>query len=229
MGGTTEKQGRKDAMTQGRKDAKTATALTGRVLSTILLVAACKAGEPPVRPEDLRAPRLTQGLPRPTIELTRDNGQKLAFHADTRGRLTFLFFGYTHCPDVCPLHMSNLAWALDQLPAEDRAEVRVVFVTTDPERDTPERLRGWLANFDSTFIGASGSADVIAAAQRGLGMPVASRDAAPSDTGGYTVSHGAHLWAFTPDDSAHVVYPMGMSREDMAADLPKLLRLWKRR
>jgi protein SCO1/2 len=199
------------------------------VAIAVLLMAGCKAGEPPARPEDLRGPRLTQGIPRPSFLLTRDNGQKLAFGADTRGRLTYLFFGYTHCPDICPLHMANLAWALEQLPAEDRAGVMVVFVTTDPERDTPERLSSWLANFDSTFIGARGSPEVVDAAQRSLGMPVASRDAVTSDTGGYTVSHGAHLWAFTPDDSAHVVYPMGVSREDMAADIPKLLRIWKRR
>jgi hypothetical protein len=57
-------------------------------------------------------------------------------------------------------------------------------------------------------------------------MPGAVRDVEVPDSGGYTISHGAHLWAFTPDDSAHVVYPMGIQRDDLAADIPKLLRLW---
>ena len=200
-----------------------------RLLLVSMLTAACKAGQPPARPEDLLAPRLTQGLPRPNLPLTTTAGRQLQFSADTRGTLTYLFFGYTHCPDVCPLHMANLAAALKQVAPEDRAGVKVVFVTTDPERDTPDRLAAWLAQFDSTFIGASASPQVLAAAQRSLGMPVASRDSVVPDSGGYTVSHGAHLWAFTPDDSAHVVYPMGMGREAMAADLPKLLRIYRRR
>jgi len=201
-----------------------------RLLLTIslLTLAGCEAGKPPARPEDLRGPRLTQAIPRPAITLVRTDGRSLDFRADTRGTLTFLFFGYTHCPDVCPIHMSNLAASLKELPAEQRSRVRVVFVTTDPERDTPERLSSWLANFDSTFIGARGPAEAVDAAQRSLGMPVASRDAQVPDSGGYTVSHGAHLWAFTPDDSAHVVYPMGMGREVLAADIPLLLRLWPR-
>jgi len=196
------------------------------LLFSLVSLAGCEAGKPPVRPEDLRGPRLTRAIPRPGLTLTHSDGRPLDFRADTRGTLTFLFFGYTHCPDVCPLHMANLAAALRELPEAQAKQVRVVFVTTDPERDTPERLTSWLANFDSTFIGARGSPQVLEAAQRSLGMPVASRDAQVPDSGGYTVSHGAHLWAFTPDDSAHVVYPMGMGREVLAADIPILLRLW---
>lgn len=193
---------------------------------SMLTIAGCEAGKPPVRPEDLRGPRLTRAIPRPDLALVRTDGRPLDFRADTRGTLTFLFFGYTNCPDVCPLHMGNLAAVLRELPAELAGRVRLVFVTTDPERDTPERLSSWLANFDSTFIGARGSPEALEAAQRSLGMPVASRDAQAPDSGGYTVSHGAHLWAFTPDDSAHVVYPMGMGRDVLAADIPLLLRLW---
>ena len=196
------------------------------LLFSLVSLAGCEAGKPPARPEDLRGPRLTRAIPRPDVTLTHSDGRPLDVRADTRGTLTFLFFGYTHCPDVCPLHMANLAAALRELPEAQAKRVRVVFVTTDPERDTPERLTSWLANFDSTFIGARGSPQALEAAQRSLGMPVASRDAQVPDSGGYTVSHGAHLWAFTPDDSAHVVYPMGMGREVFAADIPILLRLW---
>lgn len=196
------------------------------VAGVLLLGLACKAGAPPVRPEDLRAPRLTEPLPKPGIQLERGDGSPFDFRQETRGTLTFLFFGYTHCPDVCPLHMANLAWALRSLPRETAGKVRVIFVTTDPERDTPERLRSWLANFDSTFVGVSGSPAALEVAQRAMGMPVASREGMLPDSSGYGISHGAHLWAFTPDDSAHVVYPLGMTREDLAADIPRLLALW---
>lgn len=200
--------------------------MTKRLIVTLLLAAACAPGEPPVLPQDLKGPRLTRGLPRPDFVAQRD-GAPFDFRAETNGTLTFLFFGYTHCPDVCPLHMNNLASAIRGLPDRVRSQVRVVFVTTDPERDTPERLRSWLGNFDSSFVGLSGDLTRLNAVQQSLGMPPAMRDQEPAKDG-YTVSHGAHLWAFTPDDSAHVVYPLGLKTEDLAADIPKLLRLWPR-
>jgi hypothetical protein len=69
----------------------------------------------------------------------------------------------------------------------------------------------------------------VDAAQRSLGMPPAFRDGLLPDSSGYALAHGAHLWAFTPDDSAHVVYPLGVQREDLASDIPKLLKLWPKR
>ena len=197
------------------------------VMAALLLLAGCTPGEPPVLPADLKGPRLTHALPRPDFVATRGEGTRYDFAAETAGTLTFLFFGYTNCPDVCPLHMANLAGAIGALPAEVRKQVRVVFVTTDPGRDTPEQLRGWLGKFDSTFIGLSGDTAALNQVQRGMGMPAALRDAEPAN-GGYSISHGAHLWAITPDDSAHVVYPLGLTREDLSGDIPKLLRLWPR-
>jgi protein SCO1/2 len=193
---------------------------------TVLSLAACAPGQPPVVPADLKGPRLVNAMALPSLRLERAPGQPFDLAAEGKGKLTFLFFGYTNCPDVCPLHMANLAAALKTLPAETRNRVRVVFVTTDPARDTPERLGAWLAQFDSSFVGVRGDAASIEIAQRNLGMPAATRDSEVPDSGGYTISHGAHLWAFTPDDSAHVVYPMGIQRDDLAADIPRLLRLW---
>ena len=197
-----------------------------RFAVVLFLLAACTPGQPPVRPEDLKGPRLVGAKPLPMLHLERAPGKPFDLAAQASGKLTFLFFGYTNCPDVCPLHMANLAAALKTLPADIRRKVRVVFVTTDPARDTPERLGAWLGQFDSSFVGVRGDAASLEAAQRGLGMPLAARDGEVPDSGGYTISHGAHLWAFTPDDSAHVVYPMGMQRQDLASDIPKLLRLW---
>ena len=77
----------------------------------------------------------------PSLTLTDFNGQPFDFAAATRDKVGLLFFGYTHCPDVCPLHMANIAAVLKRMSAEDRARVVTVFVTTDPERDTPARLK----------------------------------------------------------------------------------------
>lgn len=189
-------------------------------------LAGCSAGSPPARPEDLKGPRLVHAFPRPGIALRNADGSAFDFRAETRGTLTFLFFGYTNCPDVCPLHMANLAAAIHSLPPEVQRRLRVIFVTTDPARDTPERLRAWLAKFDSSFVGLSGDSGVVAAAQLSLGMPAAFRDGMLPDSSGYAIAHGAHLWAFTPDDSAHVVYPLGILRDDLAADIPRLLKIW---
>lgn len=200
-----------------------------RGLLLLLVLASCEPGSPPVRPEDLRGPRLTKGLPRPDIPLIRGDGSPFSFRSETQGRLTFLFFGYTNCPDVCPLHMTNLAAAMRGLPADIRRDMRVVFVTTDPARDTPDKLSAWLAHFDSTFIGLRGDSAVLATVQRGMGMPIPVRDGLLPDSSDYAIAHGAHLWAFTPDDSAHVIYPMGIQRDDLASDIPKLLKLYPRR
>jgi len=197
-----------------------------RFIVAALLLAGCTPGQPPVRVEDLKGPRLVRAIPLPAVQLERGPGQPFDLAAEAKGKLTFLFFGYTNCPDVCPLHMANLARALRTLPEDIRRRVRVIFVTNDPARDTPERLGAWLAQFDSSFVGVRGTPTAVADVQRGLGMPMATRDSEVPDSGGYTISHGAHLWAFTPDDSAHVIYPMGMQQGDLASDIPKLLRLW---
>jgi protein SCO1/2 len=192
-----------------------------------ILVAACSSErpEPAVSTADIRAPKLVQAIPRPGFILTRTDGTPFNFRDETRGTLTFLFFGYTNCPDVCPLHMQNIAAVLDSLPGDAARRVRFVFVTTDPERDTPEKLASWLAGFDSTFIGLSGDAVALEVAQRSVGAPIAGKEAADS-SGGYGVMHAAQLFAFTPDDSAHVVYPWGVKREDILSDIPKLLGLY---
>ena len=188
-----------------------------------LLVAGCATPRP--RLEELKAPRLIPALPKPGLVLQNLDGSPYDFRAQTRGRLTFLFFGYTNCPDVCPLHLANLASVIRTLPPEQRRGVRVVFVTTDPERDTPEVLRRWLDKFDSSFTAVTGSAAALEVAQRAMAMPPARREGRLSD-GGYGMTHPAQLWAFTPDDSAHVVYPWGMPRADLATDVGLLLRLW---
>jgi protein SCO1 len=196
-------------------------------LLAAILVAGCSAkpAAPDASVSEIRAPRLLQAIPRPGFILTRSDGTPFNFRNETRGTLTFLFFGYTNCPDVCPLHMQNIAAVLDSLPEEAARRVRFVFVTTDPERDTPDRLASWLAGFDAAFIGLTGDARALEVAQRSVGAPVAGKEAADS-SGGYGVAHAAQLFAFTPDDSCHVVYPWGVKREDFISDIPRLLALY---
>jgi cytochrome oxidase Cu insertion factor (SCO1/SenC/PrrC family)/copper(I)-binding protein len=155
--------------------------------------------------------------------LTDFNGRPYDFATETRDKVALLFFGYTHCPDVCPLHMANIAAVLRQMSAEDRARVVTVFVTTDPERDTPTRLREWLANFDPSFVGLTGTKEELASAQQSLGLGEARREYLNADSVNYFVAHAAQVFAFARDGFAYTIYPFGIRQEDWANDLPRLV------
>jgi protein SCO1/2 len=153
--------------------------------------------------------------PRPSFVLTDQRGRRYDFAARTGGRPTLLFFGFTHCPDICPTTMADVAAALRTLPAGLRDSVQVVFVTTDPKRDTPAVLASWLASFDSDlttkFIGLTGPRAEIDTAQRGAGVE-------PARDGGRT--HSAQLLLYGSDDLCRVFYLAGSRPEDIAHDLP---------
>ena len=163
---------------------------------------------------------LDEPLAKPHFVLTTTAGEPYDFRRETAGYVTLLFFGYTHCPDICPVHMANVAAVLRKLTPDVAGRIRVVMVTVDPARDTPDRLRAWLDNFDRSFVGLTGSDSALAAAQRSLGLPPAVREG----TGpAYGMGHAAAVFAFTPDDRAHVVYPSGVRQVDWAHDLPLLV------
>lgn len=161
---------------------------------------------------------LDEPWPRPTFTLTTTEGQRFDFATETAGRLTLLFFGYTSCPDVCPIHLATLRDALERPGMPDPV---VVFVGVDPARDTPEAVRSFLDRFDPGFIGLVGTEAELEAAQQATGVPVAIADA-PDDDGSYLVGHASQIVAYSPDDLAHVVYPFGVRQQDWAQDLPRL-------
>ena len=173
--------------------------------------------------------RAPEPIPRPSFVLADTEGRPYDFRKETAGRLTLLFFGYTHCPDVCPVHLANIAAVLRDLSYDDRQRVTVVFVSTDPDRDTPGRIREWLDAFDPAFVGLRGTIDEVNAIQKTLGLgaaapvPRGTPGAGTATDGGYTVGHAGQVIAFTPDDRAHLLYPFGTRQRDWAADLPKLV------
>jgi protein SCO1 len=158
---------------------------------------------------------LDPAQPRPTFTLTDTTGKAYDFAARTRGRPTLLFFGYTHCPDVCPTTMADAAVALTGVDAAIRDQVTVVFVTTDPKRDTGPVLDRWLRNFDpdlkTKFVGLTGSLAQVEAAQVAAKVPVA------EDNG---QTHSAELLFYGKDDYARVGYVSGSSSGDLQHDLP---------
>ena len=159
---------------------------------------------------------------RPDFTLTDTEGRPYSFLEETRGRVVLLFFGYTWCPDVCPIHMANLGQVMKTVPAEDRHRVEVVFVSTDPARDTPERIREWLDVFDPSFVGLHGTLDEVNRIQNQVGLP-ASVLAEPDENGEYLVGHAASVLAFSADGPARLRYPFGTRQSAWAHDLPKLI------
>jgi protein SCO1/2 len=161
-------------------------------------------------------------LPRPQFTLTATDGQPFDFHQRTQGKVTLLFFGYTNCPDVCPIHAANVAAVLREMSWGERQKIDFVFVTTDPERDSLPAIRAWLDHFDPTFIGLHGTRDEVDAVQRKFGIgiiPIGEK----RDDGSYDVGHFSGVFAFEADDSARVVYPFGIRQEQWARDIPILL------
>ncbi len=161
--------------------------------------------------------------PRPEFTLENTEGQPFDFRAGTADQLALLFFGYTNCPDICPVHMAGIAAVLRDLPWEVRDRIRVVFVTTDPVRDTPERLREWLAGFDPSFVGLRGEIDEVNRIQTDLGLPASVRLADRGDgEPGYEVGHAAQVLVFGGSD-LRLAYPFGTRQADWKRDLPRLV------
>ena len=160
-------------------------------------------------------------MPRPSFTLTDTQGRPYDFAAATQGRATLLFFGYSNCPDVCPTTMADIAGALREVPAQVRAKVSVVFVTTDPARDTEAALRRWLDRFNPAFVGLRGTPAQVQRVERLIGVPLAEEDKVPG--GGYSVTHSAQVTAYGADDRAHVLYEADAQVSDYRADLPLLV------
>jgi protein SCO1 len=151
---------------------------------------------------------------KPDFSLTDTSGAAFDFAERTADGPTLLFFGYTNCPDICPATMANVMIALGQVEPEVAAATSVVFVTTDPARDTPEVLGTYLDRFDSAlpipFIGLTGDQEQIDQAQLAAGVPQA-------EDGGQT--HSALLLLYGTDGEADVAFDAETAASVIAHDL----------
>lgn len=166
---------------------------------------------------------LDQPFTKPNLVLTDTHGKKYDLREKTKGKPTLIYFGYTNCPDVCPLIMSNIAIAKKSLPAADQDKLQVIFVTTDPERDTPASLGSWLKAQDPSFIGLTGDFPTIQAGARQIGIGM---DAPKKEKDGTVVSmHGSQVIAFSPKtDQGYVLYSEDTTPDDYTKDLPKIVK-----
>nr|HET7860445.1 SCO family protein [Caldimonas sp.] len=153
------------------------------------------------------------------LELPDADGKPRSL-ADWRGKVVVVFFGYTQCPDVCPTTMAELAQIRTQLGA-DGDRLQTVFVTIDPERDTPEILKAYLANFGPNVVGLRGDAEQTKAAAKEFKVFYAK---VPGKTpGSYTMDHSAASFVFDPAGRVRLFVPYGADTKLLAGDLKQLL------
>lgn len=164
---------------------------------------------------------LPRTVDKPSVPLIDTAGRPFDLAAATAGRLTLVYFGYTHCPDVCPVNMALAADAIARLPPAQRRQVTVVFVTTDPARDTPTIMRAWLNHFDPSFIGLTGTPTQIHQAEQQVAMPLSYADSIPG--GSYQIVHAGYTLVYSPSGTAHLQVDASDTVANFAATLTHLL------
>jgi protein SCO1/2 len=140
---------------------------------------------------------------------------------DNKLPLTLVFFGYSHCPDICQVVMANIASGLVRLDSAERKKVAMYFVTTDPKRDTSKVLGEYVARFDPAFDGLTGDIGAIKKTGNALGTPIAKGQRLA--TGGYDISHGTNVIGIRPDGTAPYVWTQGTTPDQLASDVGKIL------
>ncbi|WKN50125.1 SCO family protein [Nocardioides sp. Arc9.136] len=200
---------------------RTARALAG-ALAAGLLLAGCSGGD-----DGGGGAATTGSVVEPPFDvasapLTDTDGRAFSLTEDTDARLTLVFFGYTQCPDICPLVMQTLTSGLSKLTDAEREQVEVVFVTTDPATDEAAVLRDYLDRFDPSYVGVRGDLDTTVEVARSVGVFVA--DGEQLDSGGYDLgSHGTYLIAVDGNDQAPMFWRQDTSAAEYAADISSLL------
>ena len=154
-----------------------------------------------------------------SLSLPDVNGQVRTL-VDFKGKVTVVFFGYTQCPDVCPTTMTELAEVKKAL-GTDGARLQGVFVTIDPERDTPEILKSYMANFDPSFIALRGTLEQTQAAAREFKVYFAKVPG--KDKGSYTMDHTAGSYVIDPQGRVRLFEPYGGGEQALTADIKALL------
>jgi protein SCO1 len=153
--------------------------------------------------------------------LVDTSGAAYSLADDTDKPLTLVFFGYTNCPDICGQVMATLAGTLTRLSDEQKADLDVVFVTTDPPRDDEAVVKKYVDAFDPTIIGLTGDMPDIVEVGRSLAVAIDQGDKLPS--GGYDVTHGTRIYAIDGDDQSPMMWSEDVTQTQLTHDVTVLL------
>jgi protein SCO1/2 len=157
----------------------------------------------------------------PEFVLTRSDGSSFQL-SEMRGKVVLLFFGYTSCPDVCPTTMAELKQVVSELAPKETDQVKVLFVTVDPKRDTPERVQTYVGRFNPAFIGLSGTEAQLDKVWQAYG--VYRLDVPGSSPDNYSVDHTARITMIDRDGNMRVSFGFDAPVEDLVHDLELLLQ-----
>lgn len=186
-------------------------------VAVALMLTACQ----PAPESSFQATDITGASFARDFRLTDHNGRQRTL-ADFKGKVVAIFFGYTHCPDVCPTTLADFALALQQLgPQAER--VQVIFVTVDPQRDTPELLKAFVPAFNPAFLGMYSDEDALKQLAKEYKVVYQKTSVKAADD--YLVDHSAGTYVYDPQGRLRLLMPYGSSPEAIAQDLKTLLEI----
>ena len=139
-----------------------------------------------------------------------------------KGKMVLIYFGYTNCPDICPTTLGSLAQALNLLSEKEASQVQVIFISVDPQRDTPEKLGGHARMFYPTFVGLTGTREQLDAITRSYGITYRLKE--PNAKGYYVVEHSTSILALDRNGNLAALWSFGQQASEIASDLKNLLR-----
>jgi protein SCO1/2 len=197
--------------------------MQGRVVLTVagLLAAVLLVwGLAFAQPYRLHGSEITSNVPAPEIALTRADGTDFSL-AGRKGRIVMIFFGYTSCPDICPTTLADMKRVKADL-GEKADQVDFVFITVDPDRDTPERVQAYAGGFDASFIGLSGSEAELEAVWQGYGVYRQIQES--NSAAGYLVDHSTRIYLVDKANHLRETFAYGTPVQDIADDIRYLLK-----
>jgi protein SCO1 len=185
----------------------------------IVLVIAILAGFKFITPRSLAGTLYDPSVPRPDFTLESVNGPVSL--SDFRGKFVILYFGYTFCPDACPLSMGNIRQATDKLGSKSK-DVQVIFVSVDWKRDTPDVMAKYVSHFNPDFVGLSGTQEQIDKATKDFDIYYLLN--LPDENGNYSVDHTASTQVLDREGNLILLWPYDVAPSEMTSDLKALLK-----
>lgn len=190
------------------------------VIATLLGIGLCAADQPRLTPPDdlFKAGTLSPVMPAPELDLSASDGKPLTLRR-FRGKVVLLAFGFSNCGEVCPITLATLGGARKKLGA-DAADVQVVYVTVDPERDDAAQMKKFLGSFDPTFLGGVGTRPQLEAAYKSYGISI---NKVTNADGTYSLGHSSSIYMIDRAGRLRAVMPYGHGADDFVHDLKILL------
>ena len=191
----------------------------------LLLILGSLAAAQQARNDAYRGGLVTPPLPKPRFTLTDTSGGPFDFWNRTQGSVTLLFFGYTYCPDVCPTTLAIEAEALDKIGPR-ASQIVPIFISVDPKRDTPAKLKSYLSSFDAkspspriNFVGLTGTNEEIAKAAKSYRVYYRAHIDGQVNGAEYSIDHTGDIYLMGPDGKFVAYYSQGILADEMATDL----------